>query len=249
MERRLGGKVVALTGASKGLGRTLAKAFAREGATVALLARSSPDLESLATEIGDSSIPLVCDVADADSVRGTFGQLSAVFGRLDVLINNAAVSFLNRIETASDEDIHAEIGANLLGPIFTIREAIPLMRGRDALIINVSSLSARQPFPFTTLYSTTKAALETLSFALQAELRPQNIRVATLRLGAVKTGKGLTRNWPTEKKSAYLKAVRESGKMELVGGWMTPDAIADAFISIITMAPEINPGLIELSGR
>jgi NAD(P)-dependent dehydrogenase (short-subunit alcohol dehydrogenase family) len=248
MERRLGGKVVALTGASKGLGRTLARALAHEGAALALLARPSSDLESLTAEL-DGSIALACDVSDADSVRKAFGQLNIAFGKLDVLINNAAVSFLNQIETASDEEIHAEIGANLLGPIFTIREAIPLMRGRDALIINVSSLSARQPFPFTTLYSTTKAALETLSFALQTELRPQKIRVATLRLGAVKTGKGLTRNWPAEKKSAYLQAVRESGKMELVGGWMTPDAISEAFISIITLAPEINPGLIELSGR
>lgn len=249
MERRLEGKIAALTGASKGLGRTLAKTLAREGATIVLLARPSAELESLAAEIPGRSLPVACDVSDPHSVRAAFAQLKETHGPLDLLINNAAVSFLNSVETASDEDIQAEIGTNLLGPIFTIREAIPLMRGRDGVIINVSSLAARQPAPLTTLYSTTKAALEMLSFALRAELRRDNIRVTTLRLGAVKTGKGLTRNWPADKKAQYLEAVREAGIMEMTGGWMTPDAISEAVVAIATLAPEISPGLVELSGR
>jgi meso-butanediol dehydrogenase / (S,S)-butanediol dehydrogenase / diacetyl reductase len=245
----LEGRLAALTGASKGLGRTIAGALVRGGARVALLARPSQELDTLASEFGDRAFAVPCDVSEANSIRAAFSQIKARFDHLDILINNAAVSYLNNIEDASDDDLHREIGTNLLGPIFCIREAIPLLRNaRAGQIINVSSLAARLPFPYTTMYSTTKAALEMLSFALQGELRSTGIRVTALRLGAVKTGRGLTRSWTPEKKVRYLEAVLASGLMSLVGGWTTPKAIADALIAILTIPPEINTRIVELSG-
>lgn len=248
-ERALEGRIAALTGASKGLGRTVARALVAQGAKVALLARDSKELHEAAQALGEQALPIACDVSDADSVRQAFAGLRSRFDHLDILINNAAVSYLNRIESASDADIHREVGTNLLGPIFCIREAVPLLKkGHAPLIVNVSSLAARLPFPFTTIYSTTKAALEMLSFALKSELKADGIRVTALRLGAVKTGRGLTRSWTSEKKAEYLEAVRTSGLMSLVGGWTTPENMAEALIAILTLPAEINPGIVELGG-
>ncbi len=182
---RLKGKIVAVTGASRGLGLALSKAFVAEGAAVAMLARTSADLQCAAEEAG-GGLPIVCDVANPDEVRAGFAQIHAHFGGLDTLVNNAAVGNPQPIEEAVDALASLEVEVNLLGPLNSMREAIPMMRARGGGdIVNVTSEAVTNPYPFLGLYAATKSALETLSEAVRNEVSGSGIRVVVYRSGRI----------------------------------------------------------------
>lgn len=246
----LAGRVAVLTGGSKGLGVAFARSLVGAGAKVALLARPSPELDSMAAELGDAVAAIPCDVSDPAMVRAAFAAAHGKFGRIDILINNAALLHLNWMAEASDADIQREVGVNLLGPLYCMREAIPHLRqSGQGHIVNVSSLAIRIFAPYMSLYSATKAGLETLSSAMRAELKAENIRLTVLRLGAVRTGDGLARYWDAQKKAAYLEAAREAGVMKQAGKWMAPQSVADALLSILCAAEDVSPEIVELAGR
>src|SRR5262249_60436150 len=116
-KRRMGvldGKVAVVTGASSGSGRGIAKRFVEEGASVVMLARGRERLEEYASELGKSAIPVATDVTDPDSVRAAFTQVEQQFGKLDVLINNAAIYRPCSVEKLSDSDIATQVGTNFL---------------------------------------------------------------------------------------------------------------------------------------
>jgi NAD(P)-dependent dehydrogenase (short-subunit alcohol dehydrogenase family) len=109
------------------------------------------------------------------------GLVAERHGRLDGLVNNAAVAWPHRVEDVTDEELQAEVGTNLVGPLLTARVAVPAIRrsgGGD--IVNISTESARDPFPFLALFAATKAGMEVLTEGLARELRAEPIRV-TLR--------------------------------------------------------------------
>jgi NAD(P)-dependent dehydrogenase (short-subunit alcohol dehydrogenase family) len=119
-------------------------------------------------------------------VRGAFATVERVFGGLDVLINNAGGFVPFPIERATDEDIARIIGQNLTLPIYCLREAIPLLRKREAGdIVNISSQSADTPQPHMIIYGAAKAGLEAISQGLRYELKGEPIRVTTLQPGVI----------------------------------------------------------------
>jgi NADP-dependent 3-hydroxy acid dehydrogenase YdfG len=242
------GKVVVVSGASTGVGQATAKRLAADGATVIMFARRKDRLEAAAAEIGAQAIPIATDVTSSSSVRAAFSQIAERFGRIDALINSAGVTRIRSIEEASDEDIAASVGTNLVGPIYTTRSAIPLLKaaGRGD-IINVSSEITLDHMPMMTLYAATKRGLNGFTEAMTRELRPHDIRVTLVILGAVgdtafadNFGEGdLERAWPVWEADGYL--TRMSGNQML-----TSASVAEVLNHVVTRPPEMMLDVIHI---
>ncbi len=183
------GKVVAITGASRGIGAAAARAFAAAGAKVALLARSQREIDALAAEIGAEALAMRCDVADWTSVEQAVATVVQRFGRLDVLVNNAGT--IDPIARLSDADPTAwgqAIDVNLKGVFHGMRAAIPVMRAQGGgTIINVSSGAARNALEGWSSYCAGKAGALMLTQAAHLEEGPHGIRVLGLSPGMVAT--------------------------------------------------------------
>lgn len=177
-------KTIVITGAGVGLGRALARQFAADGDNVVLLGRTASKVEAVAADIGERAMAVQCDVASPESVRAAFAAIAGRHPRIDVLINNAAIFEPFQLVNASDEQILNTVNANLSGPMFCARAAIPMME-KGAHIINVSSESVDIPLPHLTVYQSSKAGVERFSLSLYQELEPRGIRVSTVRAGAM----------------------------------------------------------------
>lgn len=243
----LAGKVVVVTGASRGLGKRTCEAFIRAGSRVAMLARSAPALESAAAELGPAAKAWATDIGDPGAVRRTFEAITRSFGGVDVLINNAALGHLQPIEEADDELLQQEVNTNLLGPIYCIRSAIPLMRARGGGdIVNITSESVRMPYPFLTVYAAAKSAVETLSLGLTTELRSTNIRVAVLRSGRLAES-GFNQHWPEERRARYREIVVQEGFYARSGEPISPEITAQAIVDMVCLPRQARIPLMELS--
>ena len=237
---KLDGKIALVTGASSGSGIGIARRFVQEGATVIMTARGEKRLKDTATELGRSTVPIVMDVTNPHSVQSVFAEVASTFGKLDILINNAAVHKPCEVEQLCDEEITAQTATNFLGPVYTCRAAIPLLRaagGGD--IINTSSESTDHPFPMLSIYVSTKAALESFSRVLAMEVRSANIRVTTLIQGrASGPGEGSTDwAWDPEKGEAAMRLWTEMGLMHEVdgqSGLQDADAVGEVHLFIVT---------------
>jgi len=180
----MAGKVIVITGANGGLGRTLAQRFAHDGEKPVLLGRNLSKVQKVAEQIGASAIAVGCDVTSPDSVRAAFAEIAETYPKIDALINNAAIFQPFLVEEASDAQIMGSLLTNLAGPILCSRSAIPMLN-RGGHIINLSSESIDVPFPHLSLYQSTKAGLEAFSLQLKRELDDQGhgIRVTIVRAG------------------------------------------------------------------
>jgi 3-oxoacyl-[acyl-carrier protein] reductase len=184
----LAGRVAVVTGASRGLGAVISRRLAAEGATVVMLARTAERLTGVAEELGPPSMALPCDVANPASIAEAFRRLSERWGRLDILVNNAAIRSVMGLDSLSEKTINDEIATNLTGPILCSRAALPLLRSAGGgHIINISSRSVELARPFLSVYSATKGGLETFTRTLAAEVRPSQIKVSAIRVGPVAT--------------------------------------------------------------
>jgi NAD(P)-dependent dehydrogenase (short-subunit alcohol dehydrogenase family) len=183
------GKVVLLTGASRGIGEAAARAFAAAGAKVALVARSADRIDRIAAEIGPSAIALPCDVSDYAQVEAAVAACVAAFGRLDVLINNAgAIDPIALIAEADPEGWGRVIDINLKGPFHGIRAALPGMLAQGGgQIITISSGAAHNPAEGWSHYCASKAGVHMLNQVLHKEYGAQGIRAHTLAPGTVAT--------------------------------------------------------------
>lgn len=183
------GKVVAITGASRGIGAAAARVFAAAGAKVVLLARSEREIDALAAEIGPAALALRCDVADWASVQQAVTTVVQRFGRLDVLVNNAGT--IDPIARLADVDPAAwgrAVDVNLKGVFHGLRAAIPVMRAQGAgTIITVSSGAARAALEGWSSYCAGKAGALMLTQAAHLEEGPHGIRVLGLSPGTVAT--------------------------------------------------------------
>lgn len=202
-------KVIVITGAGSGLGRSLARCFAADGEAVVLLGRTLSKLERVAAEIGNSALPIACDVGKPDDVRRAFEKISAQHGRLDVLINNAAMIDYSTLVKASDAHILGTVATNLTGTLLCSREAINRM-GRGGHIINVSSEAVDAPYPHHVVYQATKGGIETMSRHLQDELESQGIRVSVVRAGPMMDEERAMKSTP-EAVQAFRAACLERG--------------------------------------
>src|ERR1700722_19079995 len=175
-------KYIAVTGAGGGLGRALARRLASEGNTIILLGRTQAALDAVAAELGQSSYGVVCDVANADSVRIAFARIAERHPKIDVLINNAAIYQPFFVKDATDAQVTAAVMTNFAGPIYCSRAVIPMMQ-KGGQIINISSETVGLPHAMFSLYQSSKAGLERFTEALHAELEPDGIRVTLVRAG------------------------------------------------------------------
>jgi NAD(P)-dependent dehydrogenase (short-subunit alcohol dehydrogenase family) len=188
----LKGKSAIVTGSTKGIGRAIAEALAREGANVCISARSEDEVERTVAELSEAGegrvTGAVCDVRDYEEVRALFEHTVAEFGGVDVLVNNAGVGLFQSVEEMSPEDFRAVLETNLNSVFYACHEAIPLMRERGGgYIINISSLAGANPHPRMAAYNASKFALNGFSEALMQEVRHDHIKVSYIMPGSVNT--------------------------------------------------------------
>lgn len=188
---KLKNKVAIVTGASKGIGASIAKHFAAEGAKVVVNYASSKEgadkVVKAITDNGGVAISVQSDVSkEADIIR-LFEETKKAFGALDILVNNAAIYQYEPIEQVSAESVHRHFNINVLGAILAIREAVKLFGDKGGNIINISSVVSKLPAETGSVYSATKAALDAITIALSKELGVKNIRINSLLPGAVET--------------------------------------------------------------
>jgi len=244
--RSLEGRVAIVTGASRGIGFAIAEALVQSGARVALLARHEAPLRAAAAKLGESALAVPADVSDPDSVRSAFASALRELGGLDVLVNNAAVAWPRTLEGASDAELAAMIDTNLMGPLHCMRAAIPLMRARGGgEIVNVSSESVRHPFSLLGIYAATKAALETLSYAVKRELNAENIRVTLLRSGAAATA-GFAAARSADELAEAMRLWQAGGYLQFIGTPMPPEVIAESIVHALTRPKGASVDVLEI---
>jgi len=184
----LDGKVAVVTGGNRGIGRGIVEALSREGARVALTARSADVAATAARAVGGGALGIACDVRSYDAVRALFREVERVAGGVDVLVNNAGIGIFAPVADLAPDDWRAVIETNLNGVYYCCHEAIPLMRKRGGgYIFNLSSLAGRNAFPSAAAYSASKFGLNGFSEALMQEVRYDGIRVSYLMPGSVAT--------------------------------------------------------------
>jgi len=225
-------RVIVITGAGSGLGLALARRFARDGDEVVLLGRTLAKLEGAATAIGVRAAAIACDVASPDSVRAAFATIAARFPKIDVLINNAAVVEHFDVAEATDEEILADVGTNLIGPILCARAAIPLIN-RGGHILNVSSGAADMAFPGLAVYGASKAGLERFSLSLRRELEAQNINATFVRCGQMIEAGATWDNDPEIARRAAIAASHGIDPRKRASS--TFDSVTDVFRTLIDL--------------
>ena len=186
------GKVVVITGGSRGLGLTLARELGELGASLALVARNEEELEIAAEELRSSGYPVTTwtfDLFDTDEIPVLVGKIVDYYGRLDVLINNAGEIVVGPFETLSREDFERSLSLHLMAPLEMIRAAMPVMKAQGGgRIVNISSIGGKIPVPHLSSYCAGKFALVGLSSTLRAELAKHGIVVTTVCPGLMRTG-------------------------------------------------------------
>jgi NADP-dependent 3-hydroxy acid dehydrogenase YdfG len=191
MTEDLSGTVVAITGASSGIGEATALRCAEAGAAVALAARRGDRIEALARRIeedGGRAVALPTDVADERQARAFVEHTYEQLGRLDVLINNAGLMLLGPVEGASTDDWRRMVDVNLLGLLYCTHAALPLMRTQGGgHIVNVSSVAGRRAGAGSAVYNLTKWGVNGFSEGLRQEALNSDIRVTVIEPGAVAT--------------------------------------------------------------
>jgi clavulanate-9-aldehyde reducatase len=187
----LSGQVVAVTGASSGIGEATALACARSGAAVALAARRTDRIQALAERIageGGRAIAVPADVGDEDQARAFVERAHSELGRLDVLVNNAGVMLLGPIENAPTEEWRQMVHVNVFGVLYCTHAALPLMHEQGSgHIINISSVAGRVASAGSAVYNLTKWGVGAFSEALRQEAVEMGVRVTLVEPGAVAT--------------------------------------------------------------
>jgi 3-oxoacyl-[acyl-carrier protein] reductase len=188
---KLTGKVAVVTGASKGIGASIAEHFAAEGAKVVVNYSSSKDgADKVVANIkakGGEAIAVQANVAKEADIEKLFAETKKAYGKLDVLVNNAGVYDFAPIEAVTPEHFHKQFDLNVLGLLLTTKEALKLIGPEGGSIINISSIVGPMPVATASVYSATKAAVDAITISLSKELGPKKIRVNSLNPGMVET--------------------------------------------------------------
>lgn len=189
---KLKNKVAIITGASKGIGAGIAKAYGAEGASVVVNYSSDKEgAERVVNEItgnGGKAIAVHASVAVADDVKRLFKETRDAFGKVDVLVNNAGVFKFEPLETVTEEEFHRQFNINVLGTILATQQAVQDFSDTSGgSIINISSIVSDNPIANSVVYSATKGAVDTIAVALSKELGSKKIRVNTIAPGGVET--------------------------------------------------------------
>lgn len=227
-------KVVLVTGASQGIGRACALAFAQTGHTVVLAARSADKLAELADTAPDRMVPHACDVSDPDEVEAMFATIGARFGRLDVVFNNAGTGLPPaEIADISWQDWRRVVSVNLDGAFLIARGAFAMMRVQDpkgGRIINNGSISAHVPRVGSVPYTTTKHAMTGLTRTLSLDGRKHNIACGQIDIG----------NAASDMTDVFAKGIMQADGTVRPEPVMDVQHVADAVLHMASLPPEAN---------
>lgn len=224
---KINGERVILTGASSGIGKAIAIELARKGARIILTSRQIDLLETVAKEI-KSTIPgatlplaIACDVRDREQVRRVVHFCAEHFGGVDILINGAGMGVYGVFEKTSLEDFRFQMEVNFFGSLHFILEVLPFMKDAGkGLIVNISSLAAKQGIPYLAAYGASKAALAILGQSLHAELAEKGISVLTVYPGYTET-------------DFFKKEKKVGGARRPDGPYTSPQKVAKAIVAAI----------------
>ncbi len=212
--------IVWVTGASRGIGAAIARAFAASGAHVVLTGRDLQTLRQNARQIstlGGKALALRCDVERESSVTLAYEAIFKKFGKVDVLVNNAGVTYFKPFEKTTVKDFDHVMATNLRGVFLCTKSVLPgMVMRKNGFIINIVSVSATTTFKNSSAYAATKAGVLALSRSLRAEVRKNGVRVIDILPGAVET-----EMWNRDERRKY------HDKM------MQPEDVAEVVVSVI----------------
>jgi len=223
---KLEGQVALVTGGSRGIGKAVAIALAREGANVAVCARDGARAEAVAAELqalGRKAMGIKADVSSLAEVQAMFGQIRDRFGRLDILVNNAGIIRRGSMEDHPDEEWELVLAVNLKGTYYCCREAARIMKGqRYGRIVNISSVAGKVgDITSAPSYGPSKGAVNTLTKSLARELAPFGVTVNAVAPHAIETE--MSAEWSEEKRRAVISQIP-------VGRMGKPEEVAAAVV-------------------
>lgn len=188
---KLKNKVAVVTGASKGIGASIAKTFAAEGAAVVVnYASSKEGAENVVNDIirsGGKAIAVKGDVSNTNDLQRLFTETTKTFGTVDVLVNNAGVYEFAPVDQITEEHFHRQFNTNVLGLLLTTQEAVKHFSPEGGAIINIGSIVTELNPPAGAVYTASKSAVNSITRVLAKELGPKNVRVNSINPGLVET--------------------------------------------------------------
>src|SRR5262245_16924366 len=191
MSKKLEGKVAVVTGASKGIGAEIARQVAAAGAAVVVnYSSDKAGAERVVEDVkkaGGKAVAVQANLSKEADVGKLFAETKKAFGKLDVLVNNAGIYEFVPIENVTPELFHKQFDLNVLGLLLATREAVKLFGPNGGNVINISSVVSTARIPNSSVYSATKAAVDSITRTLAAELGPKKIRVNAVNPGMVET--------------------------------------------------------------
>lgn len=227
------GKVVLVTGGSRGLGLATSKEFAQRGATVAICARDRRELNRAKLQIdplGDNAHAFVCDIREPAAVEELIGSVTERCGPIDVLINNAGIIKVGPFSDLAKEDFHQAMDVMFWGSLNTTLAVLPSMRARKTgSIVNITSVGGKVSLPHLLPYSCAKFALVALSEGLRTELKSDGITVTTIVPGLMRTGSHLNAEFKGDHAGEYKWfAAGAASPLVSISASRAARAIADA---------------------
>ena len=189
--QKLAGKIALVTGASKGIGASIAKHLAAAGASVVVnYASSKAGADKVVAEItaaGGKAVAIHGDVAQPADITRLLAETKAAYGKLDILVNNAGVYEFAPLEAVTPELFHRQFNINVLGLLLTTQASVPLFPATGGSVINISSIVAKNAIAGSSVYSATKASVDSITRVLSTELGAKKIRVNSINPGMVET--------------------------------------------------------------
>ena len=240
-------KTIVITGAGVGLGRALARRFVAEGERVVLLGRTASKVEAVADELGDAALAIGCDISSPESVASAFKTIGTKLGRIDALINNAAIYEPFLVAEASDAQILSIVNTNFTGTIFCARAAIALLN-RGGHIINISSESVGMNFPMLNVYASAKAGMERFGEGLRHELEPDGIRVTNVRAGQMYE-EGKSWDIAPELAKRFMQATMAVGLNLRERPISHFNSVTDVFRSLLDLPADVQVGTMHIGAR
>jgi len=241
-----------ITGASRGLGRAIAKAALARGDKAAITSRNIKSLDFLAEEYKEAILPLQLDVTDAKDVKSAFSKALTAFGNIDIIVNNAGYILLGALEEVTEKEARDVMETMFWGPFYLTREALPHMRQRrSGAIVQVSSLAGIGGLPGNTMYAAAKYALEGMSETLKREVESFGIKVLILEPAGIRTdiASGIVMSKPMKEYDHVVGEQRQrfaSGKDEHAMG--DADKCAEVLLQLLDMETPPTRLLMSASG-
>lgn len=178
---RLHGKVAIVTGGGSGMGAAIAETYAREGAHVTVADVDGAAAKKVADKIGHQAMALKCDVTKRSDIDAAVVETASKFGALNILVNNAGITHINKpLMEVDEKDFDRVFAVNVKGLFLFTQAVVPLMKGKGGVVINIGSTAGLRPRPGLSAYNATKGAVHNLTKTLAVELAPDKIRVCAI---------------------------------------------------------------------